>query len=103
MEDTRIRSVNDLSMKLENLDPEQVKTIHQRRQQLGSRPVPEREAVGLGEGAGVHLRLSLTPFLPDGRVSMATYSGTSSSWKGPWRHTRCPKSWMTSPSGLRRK
>ncbi|XP_057162138.1 LOW QUALITY PROTEIN: spectrin beta chain, non-erythrocytic 5 [Ursus arctos] len=37
VEDTRIRSVNDLSMKLENLDPEQVKTIHQRRQQLGSR------------------------------------------------------------------
>ncbi|XP_034850492.1 spectrin beta chain, non-erythrocytic 5 [Mirounga leonina] len=35
--DTHIRSVNDLSLKLENLDPEQVRTIHQRRQQLNSR------------------------------------------------------------------
>ncbi|XP_073733567.1 spectrin beta chain, non-erythrocytic 5 [Callorhinus ursinus] len=35
--DTHVRSVNDLSLKLENLDPEQVRTIHQRRQQLNSR------------------------------------------------------------------
>uniref|UniRef100_A0A8C7EU33 Spectrin beta, non-erythrocytic 5 n=1 Tax=Neovison vison TaxID=452646 RepID=A0A8C7EU33_NEOVI len=32
-----IRSISDLSLKLENLDPEQVKTIHKRRQQLNSR------------------------------------------------------------------
>ncbi|XP_072594223.1 spectrin beta chain, non-erythrocytic 5 [Vulpes vulpes] len=37
VDDTHIRSINDLSLKLEKLDPEQVKTIHQRRHELNSR------------------------------------------------------------------
>ncbi|XP_045863809.1 spectrin beta chain, non-erythrocytic 5 [Meles meles] len=37
VDDIHIRSISDLSLKLENLDPEQVKTIHNRRQQLNSR------------------------------------------------------------------
>lgn len=43
-----------------------------------------------------HLSLSLTPSPSGGTVSMATCSATSGSLKGPWRYTRCPKSWMTS-------
>uniref|UniRef100_A0A8C0QVH5 Spectrin beta, non-erythrocytic 5 n=1 Tax=Canis lupus dingo TaxID=286419 RepID=A0A8C0QVH5_CANLU len=37
VDDTHIRSINDLSLKLEKLDPEQVKTIRQRRHELNSR------------------------------------------------------------------
>nr|XP_055172581.1 spectrin beta chain, non-erythrocytic 5 [Nyctereutes procyonoides] len=37
VDDTHIRSISDLSLKLEKLDPEQVKTIHQRRHELNSR------------------------------------------------------------------
>ncbi|XP_032199248.1 spectrin beta chain, non-erythrocytic 5 isoform X4 [Mustela erminea] len=37
VDDIHIRSISDLSLKLGNLDPEQVKTIHKRRQQLNSR------------------------------------------------------------------
>ncbi|XP_025775020.1 spectrin beta chain, non-erythrocytic 5 [Puma concolor] len=37
VEDTHIRSINDLSRKLQNLCPEQVKTVCQRRHQLNNR------------------------------------------------------------------
>ncbi|GAB5572546.1 spectrin beta chain [Prionailurus iriomotensis] len=37
VDDTHIRSINDLSRKLQNLCPEQVKTVCQRRQQLNNR------------------------------------------------------------------
>ncbi|KAM8907210.1 spectrin beta chain, non-erythrocytic 5 [Lycaon pictus] len=37
VDDTHIRSINDLSLKLEKLDPEQVKTIRLRRHELNSR------------------------------------------------------------------
>ena len=62
MDDTHIRSINDLSLKLEKLDPEQVKTIRQRRHELNSRPVPEWEAVGPGErGLEGHLTSAFHP------------------------------------------
>ncbi|CAN0540377.1 unnamed protein product [Rangifer tarandus platyrhynchus] len=49
--DARIRSIIDFSPQLNTQDTEQLKTIWQRQQQLNNRPVPEPEAVGLGEGA----------------------------------------------------
>ncbi|KAF4017333.1 hypothetical protein G4228_009075 [Cervus hanglu yarkandensis] len=49
--DTHIRSIIDFSPQLNTQDTEQLKTIWQRQQQLNNRPVPEPEAVGLGEGA----------------------------------------------------
>ncbi|KAF7481967.1 Hypothetical predicted protein [Marmota monax] len=39
--DTYIRSISDLSLQLKNQDPEEVKTICQRRSQLNNRPVPD--------------------------------------------------------------
>ncbi|KAJ1079411.1 hypothetical protein K5549_021963 [Capra hircus] len=51
VDDARIRSVSDFSLQLKTQDAEQLKTIWQRQQQLNNRPVPEPEAVGLGEGA----------------------------------------------------
>lgn len=53
-----------MSLKLENLDPEQVKTIHKRRQQLNSRPVPDGNTVGLGEGTGGPSLTQPYAFLP---------------------------------------
>ncbi|KAF5925525.1 hypothetical protein HPG69_001972 [Diceros bicornis minor] len=38
VDDTHIRSINDWSLRLKNRDPEQVKTICQRRHQLNNRP-----------------------------------------------------------------
>lgn len=52
MDDTHIRSINDWSLQLKNRDPEQVKTIHQRRHQLNNRPVLEWGKQGAGRGAG---------------------------------------------------
>ncbi|OWK09720.1 hypothetical protein Celaphus_00006342, partial [Cervus elaphus hippelaphus] len=49
--DAHIRSIIDFSPQLNTQDTEQLKTIWQRQQQLNNRPVPEPEAVGLGEGA----------------------------------------------------
>lgn len=51
VDDARIRSISDFSPQLKTQDTEQLKTIRQRQQQLNNRPVPEQEAVGLGEGA----------------------------------------------------
>lgn len=51
MDDANIRRINDLSLQLKNRDPEQVKTICQRRHQLNNRPVPEPET-GVGGGGG---------------------------------------------------
>lgn len=64
MDSIHIRSISDLSLKLENLDPEQVKTIHKRRQQLNSRPVPDGNTVGLGEGTGGPSLTQPYAFLP---------------------------------------
>lgn len=51
MDDTYIRSINDLSLHLKNRDPGQVKTICQWQHQLNSRPVPRWKG-GVGEEAG---------------------------------------------------
>ncbi|KAI4568080.1 hypothetical protein MJT46_007878 [Ovis ammon polii x Ovis aries] len=51
VDDARIRSVSDFPPQLKTQDAEQLKTIWRRQQQLNNRPVPEPEAVGLGEGA----------------------------------------------------
>lgn len=51
VDDAYIRNINDLSLQLKNRDPEQVRTICQRRHHLNNRPVPEPEMVGQGEGA----------------------------------------------------
>lgn len=95
MDDAHIRSINDWSLHLKNRDPEQVKTICQRRHQLNNRPVPEAEAVGQDrgrEGPATQPHTSLS----GGTVSMAICSATSGSLKGPWRYTRCPSSLMLS-------
>lgn len=65
MDDSHIRGIDDLSLKLKNLGPEQLKTICQRRQQLNNRPVLEREVVGLGEGSrGGRVTLDSASALP---------------------------------------
>ncbi|KAI4583108.1 hypothetical protein MJG53_008321 [Ovis ammon polii x Ovis aries] len=51
VDDARIRSISDFPPQLKTQDAEQLKTIWRRQQQLNNRPVPEPEAVGLGEGA----------------------------------------------------
>lgn len=84
VDDANIRSINDLSLQLKNRDPEQVKTMCERRHQLNNRPVPEPEAVRRRERElKGHLRLNRTPSLSGGTVSMAICSATSSSLKGP--------------------
>lgn len=50
VDDTYIRSINALSLHLKNRDPEQVKTICQRRHQLNNRPVPRVGSRGAGKG-----------------------------------------------------
>lgn len=103
--DTYIRSINDLSLQLKNQDPEEVKTICQRRSQLNNRPVPDWAGQGGQERGGQPPQAQLfttTPW-PGGRVSKATCSSISNSLKGPWRYTRCAENWMTSLNGLGRR
>lgn len=103
VDDAYIRNINDLSLQLKNRDPEQVRTICQRRHHLNNRPVPEPEMVGQERGLEDHLRLSLISSLLGGTVSMATCFATSGSLKRPWRCTHCPLSWMLSQSRLGRR
>lgn len=103
VDDTYIRNINDLSLQLKNRDPEQVRTICQRRHHLNNRRVPEPEMVGQDRGLEGYLRLSLAPSLLGGTVSMATCFATSGDLKRPWRYTHCLSSWILSQSRLGRR